>query len=87
MDGAIGAHGQTVANVRLGISRADAGNHDVGGDAFLAQAQGFLQGDVVKRVGRQLDAIGDHAGAVRLDLDAHVEINDAFVTDQDFHRG
>ena len=85
VDGAVGAHRQAVAQVRLGVGRGDRGDHDLGGDALVAQAQGFFQGDFVERVGRQLDAVGDHAGAVRLDLDADVVVHHALVADEDLH--
>src|SRR5690606_23365355 len=44
------------------------------------------QGDFIEGIGRQLDAVGDHAGAVRLDLDADVVVHNALVTDEDLHR-
>src|SRR5690606_19132588 len=81
-----GAHGQAVAQVRLGVGRGDGGDHDLGRDALVAQAQGLLEGDLVEGVGRQLDAVGDHAGTVRPDLDADVGVHHALVGDQDLHR-
>src|SRR3546814_10841459 len=68
------------------LFRSDRGDHDLGGDALVAQAQGLFERDLVKGVGRQLDAIGDHAGAVRLDLDADVVVHHALVGDEDLHR-
>src|SRR5690606_40949599 len=50
------------------------------------QAQGLLQRDLVEGVGGQLHAVGDHAGAVRPDLDADVGVHHALVGDQDLHR-
>ena len=47
---------------------------------------GLLQGDLVERVGRKLDALGDHAGAIRLDLDADIGVHHALVGDEDLHR-
>jgi serine/threonine-protein kinase RIO1 len=85
VDGAVGAHGQAIAQVRLGVGRGDGGDDDFGGDALVAQAQGFFQRDVIEGIGRELDAIGDHAGTIRLDLDADVVVHDALVADQDFH--
>jgi hypothetical protein len=86
VDGAVRAHRQTVAQMRLGVGRGDGHDHDLGGDALVAQTQGFFQRDVVEGIGRQLDAVGDHAGAVRLDLDADVVVHHALVTDEDLHR-
>src|SRR3546814_11756857 len=68
------------------LFRSDRGDHDLGGDALVAQAQGLFERDLVKGVGRRLDAIGDHAGAVRLDLDADVVVHHALVGDEDLHR-
>src|SRR5690606_27075543 len=46
----------------------------------------FFQRDLVEGVGRELDALGDDVAAVRLDLDADVEVHHPLVTDQDLHR-
>src|SRR5690606_37698525 len=86
VDGAIGTHRQAVAQVRLGIGGRDRGDDHLGGDALVAQAQGLFQRDLVERVGRQLDAIGDHAGTIRLDLDADVVVHHALVSYEDVHR-
>src|SRR5690606_4313836 len=86
VDGAVGAHGQAVAQVRLGVGRGDGGDHHLCRDALVAQAQGLLEGDLVEGVGRQLHAVGDHAGTVRPDLDADVGVHHALVGDQDLHR-
>src|SRR5690606_42002582 len=59
---------------------------DVGGDALVAQVHGFFQRDLVEGVGGELDALGDHAGTVRLDLDADVVVHHALVGDEDLHR-
>src|SRR3546814_2713959 len=48
VDGAIGAHRQAVAQVRLGVGGGDRGDHDLGGDALVAQAQGLFERDLVK---------------------------------------
>src|SRR5690606_4728871 len=48
--------------------------------------EGLLERDLVERVGGELHALGHHAGAIRLDLDADVVIHDALVGDQDLHR-
>ncbi len=85
MDGAIGAHGQAVAQMGAEVVRADAGDHHLFGDAAPAQAQGFFQGNIVKGIRRQLDAVGDDAAAIGFHLDAHVVVHDALVTDQDLH--
>lgn len=79
-------HGQAVAQVRSRIGRRQGGDHDFRGDAGIAQAQCFFQGDFVERVGRELDALGHHAGAIRLDLNADVVVHHALVGDEDFHR-
>jgi hypothetical protein len=86
VDGAIGAHGQAVAQVCGEVGRANADHDHLFGHPFLAQAQCFFQRDVVERVGGQLDAVSDHAAAVGLDLDAHVVIHDALVAHQNFHQ-
>src|SRR3546814_5577345 len=46
------------------VARADCHHHHFAGNAFFAQAQRFFQGDVIEWVGRQLDAIGDHAAEI-----------------------
>ncbi len=68
-----------------GIGRGDRGHHHLGGEPPLAQAQRLLQGNLVEGIRRELDALGDHPGAVGLDLDPDVVIDDAFVGDQDLH--
>jgi hypothetical protein len=86
VDRAVGAHCKAVAQVCLRIGGGDRGDHHLGGDALVAQPQRFFQRDFIERVGRQLDAVGDHAGAVRLDLDADVVVHHALVADEDLHR-
>ena len=54
MDRAVGTHGQAVAQVRLGVGRGDGGDHDLAGDALVAQAQGFFQGDFIEGIGDSL---------------------------------
>ena len=86
MDRAVRAHRQAIAQMRLRICGRDRCDDDFGRDAFFAQPQRLFERDIVERVGRQLDAVGDDAGAVRLDLDAYVEIDNTLVADQNFHR-
>jgi len=87
VDGAVRAHRQAVAQMRLGVGRGDGGHDHFGRHAFLAQAQRFLERDVVERIRRELHAVGDDAGTVRLHLDAHVVVDNALVGDQDLHSG
>ncbi len=85
MNGAVGAHRQAVADMRLAVGRAH-GDHDhFGSQAFIAQAQRFFQGDVVERVGGQFHAIGNHARTIGFHLNAHVVIDHALVTNQNLH--
>ena len=58
---------------------------DLGGDALFLQADGFLDGDLVERVHRHLDAGGLDAGAVGLDADLDVVIDHPLDRDEDFH--
>src|SRR5262249_58708946 len=55
-------------------------------ETLLAQAQGFLDGDLVERVHRHLDVGKLDPGLVRLDADFDVVIDDPFDRDQRFHR-
>src|SRR5690606_25092913 len=52
---------------------------------IFAQAQRLFERNLVERIGRQFDAVGDHARAVRLDLDADVRVHHALVRDEDLH--
>src|SRR5690606_18849493 len=85
VDRAVGTHRQAVAQVRGGVGGGDGGDHDLGRDALVAQAQRFFQRNLVEGVGGEFDAVGDHAGTVRLDLDADVEVHHALVGDEDLH--
>ena len=82
---AIGAERQRRAQ-RLLARRNAAGNRDdLGRDALFLQAHGFLDGDLVERIHRHLDVGRVDAGAVGLDADLDVVIDDALDGDQDFH--
>ncbi len=85
MDGAVGTHGQAVAQVRGEVGGADADHDDFLSDTLFTQAQGLFQSDVVERVGGQLDAVGNHAGAVGFDLNADVVVHHALVADKNLH--
>jgi hypothetical protein len=86
VDGAVRAHRQAIAQVCLRIGRADGGHHDFGRDALVAQSQRFFQRDFIEGIGGKLHAVGHDARAIGLDLDAHVEIDDALVADKNLHR-
>ena len=77
-DAAVGAHRERGAD-RLGrLLRADRDRHDLGRGAFFLQPDRLLDGDLVERIHRHLDVGELDAGAVRLDANLDVEIDDPF---------
>ena len=61
------------------------GGDDFGGGALLFQSDRLLDGDLVERVHRHLHPGGFDAGAVRLDANLHVVIDDPLYRDQRLH--
>ena len=83
---AVGAHGERGADGLRGLLRPDRHRDDLGRLAGFLQADRFLDGDLVEGVHRHLDVGKLDAGAVRLDADLHVEIDNPFHGHQNFHR-
>src|ERR1700761_2620001 len=67
------------------VGGTDADDHHFFGDTFLAQAQSLFERDIVERVGRKLHAVRHNARTIGLDLDSHVVIHDALVTNKNLH--
>ena len=84
-DGAIGAHGERLAQRVLGLGGADRDDDDLGRGAGFLEADGFFDGDLVKRVHRHLDVVELDAGAVGFDADAEIGVDDALDGNQNLH--
>ena len=84
-DGAVGAHGQRLAQRVLGLGRADRDDDDLGGDAGFLEPHGFLDGDLVEGVHRHLDVVELDARAVGLHAHAEIGVDDALDRNQNFH--
>ena len=86
-DRAVGAQRQRGAQRLLAGREAAGHGDDLGRDALFLEAHGLLDGDFVEGIHRHLDVGGVDAGAVRLDPDLDVVIDDALDGDEDFHCG
>ena len=84
-DGAVGAHGEGLAQRVLGLGGADRDSDDLGGSAGLLQPDGFFDADFVEGVHRHLDVVELDARAVGLYPHAEVGVYDALDCNQDFH--
>ena len=84
-DAAIGPHGQCGPDGLAGLLPTDRDADDLGCLALLLEADRLFDGDLVEGVHRHLDVGELDPGAVRLDPDLHVEIDDAFYGHEDFH--
>ena len=82
-DRSIGTHRKARAQLLLGIGVADRNGDHLAGVAGLADAQGFLESDLVKRIDAHLDAIGLYTTAVTPDLNSNVVVNDTFQANND----
>ncbi|MNL00891.1 hypothetical protein D3C87_1213380 [compost metagenome] len=67
--------------------RAQSHHHQLGGHPGLAQPHPLLHRDLTKRVDAHLHIGELHIGAIALDPDPDVEINDPFDSDQQLHGG
>ena len=85
MDAAIGAHGERGADGLLHLLHAEGDGDDLGGLAGLLEADRLLDADLVEGIHRHLDIGRLDAGAVRLDADFHVVVDDALDRDQNLH--
>ena len=81
-DRAVRAHREPGTQLLLGIGRTDADDDDLGGAAFLLDAQRLFERDLVEGVDAHLDAVGHDTRAVRLDADADVVVDDPFQAHQ-----
>ena len=84
-DRAVGAQRQRRAQRFLARGHAAGHRDDLGGDALLLQPHRLLDRDLVERIHRHLDVGRVDAGAVGLDADLDVVIDDALDRDQDLH--
>ena len=81
-DRAVRAHREAGAQLLLRVRGTDADDDDLGGAAFLLDAQRLFERDLVEGVDAHLDAVGHDTRAVRLDADADVVVHDAFQAHQ-----
>src|SRR5699024_4449097 len=85
MNGTVTAERQRRAQLFGGLVATDGDGDDFVGDAGLLPLHGLFQRDFIERVDAVLDAVGDDAAVVRLDLNAHVVINGALYAYEYFH--
>ncbi len=83
-DAAVGAHGERGADGLGGLRRADRHRDDFGRLAGFLQADRLFDGDLVERIHRHLDVGEFDAGAVGLDPDFDVVIDNPFDGHREF---
>ncbi len=84
-NGTVGADRHRGTQGFLALRHAAADGDDLGHHAFFLEAGGLLDGDLVKRIHAHLDVGDIDAGAIGLDANLDVVINNTFDGDQDLH--
>ena len=84
-DRPVGTHGQRRAQRFFRLGRTDGDDDHFLGLAGFLQAQGLLDRNLVERVHRHLHIGKLDTGAIRLDPDLHVVVDDPLDGDEDFH--
>jgi hypothetical protein len=85
LDRAVRAHGEARAQLLLDRVVADRHHHDLLGLPRLADAQRFLERDLIERIDAHLDAVDVDAAAVGQDAHADVVVHHALDTNEYFH--
>src|SRR6478672_6526077 len=84
-NGAVGAHGERGAKRVLRFDRADRHGDHLGRLPALLDANRLFDGDLVERVHRHLDVGEVDPGAVRLDANLDVEVDDTLHRNENLH--
>ena len=84
-DAAVGAHGETAADLGGRRGRPDADHDHFAGHVGVAQAQRFLDGDLVEWIRPVVHTVGDDPAVVGLDLDLGLVVLDPLDGDQELH--